>query len=130
MQRYPTTAILLTCATCGLVRVADDYKSAHARGNAYVRLSGHPKIQDSQIEAPERITGALREAKASIEKMAQEAGWSLERAGRLHSQSPQLPPSIGSLAARARLQGLLDVNYFRGARLDCSDRTNGQIRAT
>jgi hypothetical protein len=74
MQRHPITAILLTCSTCGLVRVADDYKSAHARGNAHARLSGHAEIQYSQIEAPERIKGALREAKASIHRMATEAG--------------------------------------------------------
>jgi hypothetical protein len=74
MERHPVTAILLTCSTCGLVRMADDYGSAHARGNAHVRLSGHPKIQYSQIEAPERIRGARLEAKASMETMAVQAG--------------------------------------------------------
>ncbi len=63
MERHPITAILLTCSTCGLVRMADDYGSAHARGNAHVRLSGHPTIKYSQIEAPERIKGALMGAK-------------------------------------------------------------------
>ena len=74
MERHPITAILLTCSTCGLVRMADDYGSAHARGNAHIRLSGHPKIQYSQIEAPERIKGTRLEAKASMEVMAAEAG--------------------------------------------------------
>jgi hypothetical protein len=55
MERHPITAILLTCSTCGLVRMADDYGSAHARGNAHIRLSGHSKITYRQIEAPERI---------------------------------------------------------------------------
>ena len=62
MERHPATAILLTCSTCGLVRMADDYGSAHARGNAHIRLSGHPHIKYSQIEAPERMNGALIEA--------------------------------------------------------------------
>ena len=74
MERYPVTAILLTCSTCGLIRMADDYSSAYARGNAHIKLSGHSKIQYSQIEAPERIKGAQREAKASMERMAVEAG--------------------------------------------------------
>ena len=68
MERHPITAILLTCSTCGLVRMADDYGSAHARGNAHIRMSGHPKIQYSQIEAPERIKAAQMEAKASMER--------------------------------------------------------------
>lgn len=54
MERHPITAILLTCSTCGLVRMADDYGSAHARGNAHIRLSGHPNIKYAQIEAPKR----------------------------------------------------------------------------
>ena len=74
MERHPVTAILLTCSTCGLVRMADDYGSAHARGDAHVRLSGHPKIQYTLIDAPERMRGALREAKASTETMAVQAG--------------------------------------------------------
>jgi len=65
MERHLVTAVLLTCSTCGLVRMADDYGSAHARGNVHARLSGHAKIEYSQIEAPERIKGALIEAAAS-----------------------------------------------------------------
>jgi len=38
--------------------MADDYGSAHARGDAHTRLSGHPKIEYSQIVAPDRIKGA------------------------------------------------------------------------
>lgn len=74
MERHPITAILLTCSTCGLVRMADDYGSAHARGNAHIRLSGHPTIKYSQIETPERIKSARLEAKASMEVMAVKAG--------------------------------------------------------
>jgi hypothetical protein len=54
--------------------MADDYGSAHARGNAHIRLSGHPNIKYAQIEAPERIKGALMEAKNSMETMAVQAG--------------------------------------------------------
>lgn len=74
MECHPITAILLTCSTCGLIRMADDYSSAHARGNAHIQLSGHPKIRYSQIEAPDRIKDARMEAKASMERMAVEAG--------------------------------------------------------
>ena len=48
MKRHPTTAILITCPTCGLVRMADDYASAQARGKAHISLSGHPKVEYSQ----------------------------------------------------------------------------------
>jgi hypothetical protein len=54
--------------------MADDYGSAHARGNAHIRLSGHPNMKYAQIEAPERIKGALIEAKTSMEVMAVAAG--------------------------------------------------------
>jgi hypothetical protein len=74
MERHPVTAVLLTCSTCDLVRMADDYGSAHARGNAHVRLSGHPKIQYTLIEAPDRIRDARLEAKTSTETMAVHAG--------------------------------------------------------
>jgi hypothetical protein len=54
--------------------MADDYGSAHARGNAHIRLSGHPNLKYVQIEAPERIKVALMEAKNSMETMAVQAG--------------------------------------------------------
>jgi hypothetical protein len=54
--------------------MAGDYGSAHARGNAHIRLSGHPQIMYSRIEAPERIKNALLEAKLSMEMMAVQAG--------------------------------------------------------
>ena len=74
MKRHPTTAILITCPTCGLVRMADDYASAQARGKAHITLSGHPKVEYSQIVAPDRIKGAQAEARASMEIMAIQAG--------------------------------------------------------
>ena len=74
MKRHPTTAILITCPTCGLVRMADDYASAQARGKAHISLSGHPKVEYSQIIAPDRIKGAQVEAMASMESMAVQAG--------------------------------------------------------
>ena len=73
MERHPVTAILLACSTCGLVRMADDYKSAHARGNAHIRLSGHASIKYSLIEAPDRLKGAMM-ARTSMEMMAVQAG--------------------------------------------------------
>ena len=57
MKRHPTTAILITCPTCGLVRMAHDYAAAQARGKAHINLSGHPKVEYSQIVAPERYQG-------------------------------------------------------------------------
>jgi hypothetical protein len=74
MERHPVTAILITCSSCDLVRMADDYGSAHARGNAHIRLSGHSTIKYSQVEAPERIKGALMAAKGSWETMTTRAG--------------------------------------------------------
>ena len=74
MERHLTTAILISCPTCGLIRMADNYASAHARGNAHISFSGHPKIDYSQIDAPDRIKGAVAEAKASMESMAVQAG--------------------------------------------------------
>ena len=43
MERHLTTIILISCPTCGLIRMADNYASAHARGNAHISFSGHPK---------------------------------------------------------------------------------------
>jgi hypothetical protein len=54
MERQ-TTAVLLSCNACGLVRVRDDYTDAHERGKAHTRLSGHHAIKYSLIEAPERL---------------------------------------------------------------------------
>ena len=74
MERHPITAIVLSCSTCGLIRMADDYGSAHARGEAHIRLSGHPKIKYSQIETPERVKSARLEVQASMEMMPAQAG--------------------------------------------------------
>jgi len=63
MERHLTTIILISCPTCRLIRMADNYASAHARGNAHIGFSGHPKIDYSQIDAPDRIKGAVAEAK-------------------------------------------------------------------
>ena len=74
MTHHPTTAVLITCPTCGLVRIADDYDSARARGKAHTSLSGHPKVGYSQIVAPDTIKVAQLEARASMESMAAQAG--------------------------------------------------------
>ncbi len=57
MKRHPITAVLLTCP-CGLVRAADDYSAAHARGKAHTSFSGHQALAYSLIEAPERLRDA------------------------------------------------------------------------
>jgi len=54
MERQ-TTAVLLSCNACGLVRVCDDYTTAHEKGKTHTRLSGHHGIKYSLIEAPERL---------------------------------------------------------------------------
>jgi hypothetical protein len=81
--------------------MADDYGSAHARGNAHIRLSGHPNIKYSQIEAPERIKGALMKAKASMEMMAVEAGVKDIAVGEMRSFTPNGvgPTSQGAVGA-------------------------------
>ncbi len=53
-----TTAVLLCCTACGLVRVSDDYSAAYARGKAHTSLSGHQALAYSLIEAPERLRDA------------------------------------------------------------------------
>jgi hypothetical protein len=55
-----TTAVPLSCSNCGLVRVSDDYPTAHARGKAHTSLSGHHALTYTLIEAPERIRLAHR----------------------------------------------------------------------
>jgi len=55
MEAHPSTAVLLSCPTCGLVRVCDDYTSAHARGAEHTRLSGHQGLKYEVIQAPERL---------------------------------------------------------------------------
>ena len=55
MERHPTTAILISCPTCGLVRMADDYASAHARGNAHIAFQG---IRKSTTAKSTRQTGS------------------------------------------------------------------------
>ncbi len=66
MERRPSTAVVLSCAVCGLVRVADDYSAAHARGKAHTSLSGHQRLTYSLIEAPERLKFAQ-----AVEKLSQ-----------------------------------------------------------
>jgi hypothetical protein len=55
-----TTAVLLSCGHCSLVRVSDDYSAAHARGKAHTSLSGHHGLTYTLIDAPERIKLAQR----------------------------------------------------------------------
>jgi hypothetical protein len=60
-----TTAVLLSCGHCSLVRVSDNYSAAHARGKAHTSLSGHHALTYTVIEAPERIRLAQRVEKGS-----------------------------------------------------------------
>jgi hypothetical protein len=55
-----TTAVLLSCGHCSLVRVSDDYSAAHARWKAHTSLSGHHGLTYTLIDAPERIRLAQR----------------------------------------------------------------------
>jgi hypothetical protein len=55
MERRPIPAIVISCHTCGLVRIADDYHAAYARASAHIHLSGHHEIQYTAVESPERL---------------------------------------------------------------------------
>jgi len=55
MELHSITAVLLCCKACGLLRISDDYATAHARGKAHTTLSGHHTIKYSLIEAPDRL---------------------------------------------------------------------------
>ncbi|MBA2253201.1 MAG: hypothetical protein H0W13_10970 [Nitrospirales bacterium] len=58
MERHPITAVLLSCHTCDLLRISDDYVAAYAREKAHTSLSGHEDIEYSLIEAPDRLRDA------------------------------------------------------------------------
>ena len=53
------TAVVLTCDTCGLVRVSDDAAAAHARARAHTSVTGHGGLMYEPIESPERLKLAL-----------------------------------------------------------------------
>ena len=55
MKRHPITAILVSCGDCGLFRVADDYPSGQARGQAHTAVTGHRQVHCALIDPPERI---------------------------------------------------------------------------
>ena len=55
MERRPIPAIVISCHTCGLVRIADDYTAAYARASAHIHLSGHHEVQYTAVESPERL---------------------------------------------------------------------------
>jgi len=55
MERHPIPAIVVSCSTCGLIRIADDYAAAHARASAHVHLSGHHDVEYSIIDTPDRL---------------------------------------------------------------------------
>lgn len=55
MDRHPTTAVVLSCGDCGLLRVADEYASAQARGQAHAALTGHRRLHYALVDAPDRI---------------------------------------------------------------------------
>ena len=55
MERRPIPAIVISCHTCGLVRIADDYAAAYARASAHIHLSGHHDVQYTAVESPERL---------------------------------------------------------------------------
>ena len=55
MERHPIPAIVVSCTTCGLIRIADGYTGAHARASAHVHLSGDHALEYSVIDTPERL---------------------------------------------------------------------------
>jgi hypothetical protein len=55
MERHPIPAVVVSCPTCGLIRIADDYAAAYARASAHVHLSGHHGLEYSAIDTPERL---------------------------------------------------------------------------
>jgi hypothetical protein len=69
MERHPTTAVLLCCKACGLIRVLENYAAAHARGKAHTSLSGHPHIKYSLIQAPDRLKDVQAHEKDSTKRV-------------------------------------------------------------
>ena len=65
MQQSVVTAVVLTCDTCGLVRVSDNpaaaaaAAAAQARARAHTSVTGHSRLLYECIESPERIKLAL-----------------------------------------------------------------------
>jgi hypothetical protein len=55
MERSPISAVVLSCTTCGFIRIADDHSAAHARAAAHMHLSGHQGMEYSIIESPDRL---------------------------------------------------------------------------
>lgn len=55
MEDDPTAAVLVSCGDCGLVRVAGDYASGQARGQAHRAVTGHRQVHYALIDAPEGI---------------------------------------------------------------------------
>ena len=45
----------MLCGDCGLFRVADDYPSGQARGQAHTAVTGHRQVHCALIDPPERI---------------------------------------------------------------------------
>ncbi len=54
-MQTPATAVLICCTACDLVRIADDYTAAHARGQTHTKFSGHLRLTYAPIRAPERL---------------------------------------------------------------------------
>jgi|GEM_PF-2256038 hypothetical protein len=59
VQQSVVTAVVLTCDTCGLVRVSDNPAAAQARARAHTSVTGHSGLLYECIESPERIKLAL-----------------------------------------------------------------------
>ena len=55
MERHPIPAVVVSCPSCGLIRIADDYAAAHARASAHVHLSGHHDVGYSVIDTLQRL---------------------------------------------------------------------------
>ena len=55
MERRPAPAIVLSCTTCGFIRIADDPTAARARASAHMHLSGHLGMEYSIVDSPDHL---------------------------------------------------------------------------
>ena len=55
MERSPLPAVVLSCPTCGFIRIADDQIAAHARASAHMHLSGHQGMEYCLVESRDRL---------------------------------------------------------------------------
>ena len=55
METSPLPAVVISCTTCGFIRIADDQTAAHARAAAHMHLSGHRGMDYCLVESRDRL---------------------------------------------------------------------------